>query len=74
MVAASYRKTGKTFSLTLKSKDAGEFGQFISSSLEAIYRAFKEAKSNNPQQSRRLNRKKKKKSPRTSPRGSLSLI
>jgi ParB family chromosome partitioning protein len=47
MVAASYRNTGKTFSLSLKSKDAGEFGQYISSSLEALYCAFKDAKARN---------------------------
>jgi ParB family chromosome partitioning protein len=46
-VAASFRNTGKTFSLSLTSKDAGEFGHFISSSLEDLYRAFKEAKSRN---------------------------
>jgi ParB family chromosome partitioning protein len=44
MLAASFRNTGKTFSLSLKSKNAGEFGQFISSNLESLYRAFKEAK------------------------------
>jgi ParB family transcriptional regulator, chromosome partitioning protein len=43
-VEASFRNTGKTFSLALKSKDAGEFGQFISSSLESLYTAFKAAK------------------------------
>jgi ParB family chromosome partitioning protein len=45
MVAASFQNTGKTFTLSLKSKIAGEFGDFISSNLEALYRAFKEAKS-----------------------------
>jgi ParB family chromosome partitioning protein len=43
-VEASYYNTGKTFSLALKSKDAGEFGLFISSSLESLYTAFKAAK------------------------------
>ncbi len=47
MVAASYRNTGKTFSLSLKSKDAGEFGKYISSSLDALYCAFKDAKTRN---------------------------
>ena len=47
-VAASFRDTGKTFSLSLTSKDAGEFGQFISSNLEDLYRAFKDTKSRNP--------------------------
>jgi ParB family chromosome partitioning protein len=47
MVAASYRNTGKTFSLSLTSKDASEFGQFISSNLETLYRDFKETKVRN---------------------------
>ena len=47
MVAASYRNTGKTFTLSLKSKDASEFGRFISASLEALYRDFKETKTRN---------------------------
>jgi ParB family chromosome partitioning protein len=44
LVEAVYRDTGKIFSLSLRSKDASEFGRFISSSLESLYRAFKEAK------------------------------
>jgi ParB family transcriptional regulator, chromosome partitioning protein len=47
MVAATFRNTGKTFSLSLKSKNAREFGQFISSNLESLYRAFKETKIHN---------------------------
>lgn len=47
-VSATFRNTGKTFSLSLTSKDAGEFGQFISSELEDLYRSFKDAKSRNP--------------------------
>jgi ParB family chromosome partitioning protein len=43
MVEAIYRHTGKIFTLSLKSKDAGGFGQFISSNLESLYRAFKES-------------------------------
>jgi ParB family transcriptional regulator, chromosome partitioning protein len=43
-VEGTFRNTGKTFSLALKSKDGGEFGQFISSSLESLYTAFKAAK------------------------------
>jgi ParB family chromosome partitioning protein len=43
-VAATYRNTGKTFVLSLKSRNAGEFGQFISSNLESLYREFKEAR------------------------------
>ena len=47
-VIASFRATGKAFSLSLTSKDAGEFGHFISSNLEDLYRAFKDTKSRNP--------------------------
>ena len=46
-VAASYRKSGKAFSLSLTSQDAGAFGDFISSRLEALYRDFKAAKTRN---------------------------
>lgn len=46
-VAASYRNTGKSFSLSLKSKDAGEFGHYLSSNLEALYEAFRETKQRN---------------------------
>ena len=47
-VVANFRDTGKAFSLSLTSKDAGEFGSFISSSLEDLYRAFRKTKSRNP--------------------------
>lgn len=43
-VAASYRNTGNSFSLSLSSKNAGEFGRYISSNLDSLYRAFQEAK------------------------------
>jgi ParB family transcriptional regulator, chromosome partitioning protein len=43
-VEAIYRNTGKAFSLSLTSKDAGEFGQYISSSLDSLYQAFRDAK------------------------------
>ncbi len=46
-VAASFRSTGNSFSLSLKSKNASEFGRFISSNLDSLYRAFKEAKFSN---------------------------
>jgi len=36
MVAASIENTGKTYSLSLKSKHASEFGQFISSNLGSL--------------------------------------
>jgi ParB family transcriptional regulator, chromosome partitioning protein len=39
-VAASYRNTGSSFSLSLKSKNAGEFGRYITSNLDSLYRAF----------------------------------
>lgn len=47
LLAATFTNSGKVFSLSLKSKDASEFGQYISSNLEALYRAFKEAKTRN---------------------------
>jgi ParB family transcriptional regulator, chromosome partitioning protein len=43
-VKADFRHSGKSFSLSLTSKDAGEFGRYISSNLEALYRAFRETK------------------------------
>jgi ParB family transcriptional regulator, chromosome partitioning protein len=42
MVEASFRNTGKTFSLVLKSKEAGSFGEYLSSNLASLYRAFRE--------------------------------
>ena len=47
-IAASYRDTGKTFSLSLTSNDASEFGRFVSSRLDDLYQAFKDTKSRNP--------------------------
>ena len=46
-VTASFRDSGKSFSLSLTSKDASEFGQFISSSLEDLYRSFRATKIRN---------------------------
>ncbi|GJD65977.1 plasmid partitioning protein RepB [Methylobacterium frigidaeris] len=43
-VAATCRRSGKSFSLSLTSKDAGAFGEYISSRLEELYGAFREAK------------------------------
>jgi ParB family transcriptional regulator, chromosome partitioning protein len=40
-VKANYRNTGKSFSLSLTSKDAGDFGRYISSNLETLYHAFR---------------------------------
>ncbi|WP_294537763.1 plasmid partitioning protein RepB [uncultured Rhodoblastus sp.] len=47
MVAARIQNTGKTYSLSLKSKHASEFGQFISSNLDSLYQAFMAAKVRN---------------------------
>jgi ParB family transcriptional regulator, chromosome partitioning protein len=47
LVAADIRNTGKTFSLSLRSKHAGEFGEYISSNLERLYAVFKAAKARN---------------------------
>ncbi|KMO11697.1 plasmid partitioning protein RepB [Methylobacterium platani] len=47
-VAATCRRSGKSFSLSLTAKEAGEFGAYISSQLEALYGAFQEAKTRNP--------------------------
>jgi ParB family transcriptional regulator, chromosome partitioning protein len=47
LVAADIRNTGKSFSLSLRSKHAGEFGEYISSNLERLYAAFKAAKARN---------------------------
>lgn len=46
-VAARYQNTGKSFSLSLTANDAGAFGEYISSNLEALYRAFRDAKIDN---------------------------
>jgi ParB family chromosome partitioning protein len=42
-VAATIRNTGSAFDLTLKSKDAGKFGAYISANLDGLYLAFREA-------------------------------
>jgi ParB family chromosome partitioning protein len=41
-VQARYRDTGRTFELSLTSNHASDFGEYISSNLESLYRAFKE--------------------------------
>lgn len=46
-VAATCRRSPKSFSLSLTAKDAGEFGAYISSQLEALYGAFQETKTRN---------------------------
>ena len=62
-VAATIRNTGTAFDLTLKSKDAGKFGAYISANLDALYLAFRDA-----EQKRNWRLKpQKKKAPETSP-------
>jgi ParB family chromosome partitioning protein len=43
-VAATWRATSKTFSLSLSERDAREFGAYISSRLDGLYEAFRQAK------------------------------
>ncbi len=43
-VEAAYKRADKGFSLSLSSKGAGEFGDFISSNLERLYAEFRSAK------------------------------
>lgn len=40
-VSAEFKNTGKAFSLSLKAKDAGRFGQFLSSNLDRLYEQFR---------------------------------
>ncbi|MFE1598932.1 plasmid partitioning protein RepB [Methylobacterium sp. ID0610] len=40
-IDASFRNTGKTFTLSLSAKDAGAFGSYLSSNLDRLYEAFK---------------------------------
>ena len=47
-VAATFGKTGRTFSLSFKLKDADEFGEYVSSHLGSLYEAFKAAKDATP--------------------------
>lgn len=44
MVSADFRRVGKTFSLSLKSKDANGFGEYLSTNLGTLYQAFKASK------------------------------
>jgi ParB family chromosome partitioning protein len=41
-VAVTTRASGKTFTLSLTSKDASKFGSFVSDQLEALYQAFQD--------------------------------
>jgi ParB family chromosome partitioning protein len=41
-VAVRTRASGKTFTLSLTSKDASKFGSFVSDQLEALYQAFQD--------------------------------
>jgi ParB family transcriptional regulator, chromosome partitioning protein len=43
-VAASWRATSNTFSLSLSETDAQEFGAYISSSLDGLYEAFRQTR------------------------------
>ena len=43
LVVASWRATRKTFSLSLSETDAREFGAYISSRLDGLYEAFRQA-------------------------------
>jgi len=43
-VVARYRNTGASFTLSLDSRNAGEFGRYLSSNLESLYRAFRESR------------------------------
>lgn len=41
-VVAEYKNTGKSYSLSLKAKDAGKFGQFLSANLERLYEEYRQ--------------------------------
>ena len=47
-VSAIFKSTGRSFDLTLKAKDASAFGEFISANLDALYRAFRDARDFKP--------------------------
>ena len=47
-VTATFGRTGKTFSLSFKMKNAGEFGDYVSSHLGSLYEAFRAAKNLTP--------------------------
>ncbi|PRD42448.1 plasmid partitioning protein RepB [Phyllobacterium phragmitis] len=42
-VTGDIRNTGKTFSLALKAKDAGKFGEYLTENLDRFYEAFRES-------------------------------
>lgn len=44
-LTATFKGSGKAFSLSLGSQEAGEFGRFLSSRLDELYRAFQDARS-----------------------------
>lgn len=46
-VVAEFKKTGKAFSLSFKAEEAAGFGEYVSTHLDALYRAFKESKNSN---------------------------
>jgi ParB family transcriptional regulator, chromosome partitioning protein len=43
-VTATIKNTGKAFNLALKARDAGDFGEYISESLDSLYEAFRASK------------------------------
>ena len=42
-LTASVKNTGKAFSLALKAKDAGDFGEYITERLDDLYEAFQQS-------------------------------
>ncbi|AWI62164.1 ParB family chromosome partitioning protein [Sinorhizobium fredii] len=40
-LSAEFKNTGKSFSLSLKAKDAGKFGRFLTENLERLYEEFR---------------------------------
>ena len=44
-VEAAFKRSGKGYSLSLTSKDGGDFGDFISSNLDRLYSEFRQARS-----------------------------
>jgi len=46
-MSVTTKRAGKIFSLALKAKDAGEFGDYLSENLEQLYQAFSSGHKNN---------------------------
>jgi ParB family transcriptional regulator, chromosome partitioning protein len=47
-IAANWHTTGKGFNLSLTSRDASAFGEYISSRLEGLYESFRQANASEP--------------------------